>query len=199
MIFQLKCINILLRCFVIIAVLKENLKLYRSHNCKYFHIYLSFFLERSFEELDPTQQSFVKLCRQWRKGVRRHFRTLLLGTAGTGKTTTLKSLIQDNWNIFSSIFLYFGLWVYSGDEKIAPETLNKPPTGSPDEAPKDAGRGGAFGKYRGGAPLIFVWKCKLWKKMPGAIRKVLGERWILLLILIFRFYCGAFQVIFALK
>jgi hypothetical protein len=48
----------------------------------------------SLEELDPTQRAFTELGLAWHKGERRHFRALLLGTAGSGKTTTLKSLLK---------------------------------------------------------------------------------------------------------
>ena len=49
----------------------------------------------SLEELDPTQRVFAELGLRWQKGERRHFRALLLGTAGSGKTTTLKSLLKE--------------------------------------------------------------------------------------------------------
>jgi hypothetical protein len=47
------------------------------------------------EALDPTQRAFAEMAVQWKEGARRSFLALLLGTAGTGKTTTLKCLIRE--------------------------------------------------------------------------------------------------------
>ncbi len=47
------------------------------------------------EALDPTQRAFVEMAVQWKEGARLNFGALLLGTAGTGKTTTLKCLIKE--------------------------------------------------------------------------------------------------------
>ena len=49
----------------------------------------------SLEELDPTQRTFVELGMMWQAGRVTHFRALLLGTAGSGKTTTLKTLLKE--------------------------------------------------------------------------------------------------------
>ena len=49
----------------------------------------------SLDKLDPTQRAFVELGLRWQAGHRKHFRALLLGTAGSGKTTTLKSLLKE--------------------------------------------------------------------------------------------------------
>jgi hypothetical protein len=54
--------------------------------------------EKKFEDLDPTQQLFVRLGIQWYENRENRdnpqFLAVLLGTAGTGKTTTMQVLIQ---------------------------------------------------------------------------------------------------------
>ena len=47
------------------------------------------------QNLDPTQRSFVEMAVRWKERAKGQFLALLLGTAGTGKTTTLKSLIGE--------------------------------------------------------------------------------------------------------
>ena len=47
------------------------------------------------EALDPTQRAFVEMAVQWKEGARLNLLALLLGTAGTGRTTTLKCLITE--------------------------------------------------------------------------------------------------------
>ena len=49
---------------------------------------------QSLDELDPTQRAFADMALGWHSGSRTHFRAILLGTAGTGKTTTLKALLN---------------------------------------------------------------------------------------------------------
>ena len=49
---------------------------------------------QSLDELDPTQRAFAEMALQWHSGDRSYFRAILLGTAGTGKTTTLKALLR---------------------------------------------------------------------------------------------------------
>ena len=49
----------------------------------------------SVDELDPTQRAFAEMGLAWLAGQRRHFRALLLGTAGSGKTTALKTLLKE--------------------------------------------------------------------------------------------------------
>ena len=49
----------------------------------------------SIDALDPTQRSFTEMGLDWFAGRRPHFRAILLGTAGTGKTTTLKVLLRE--------------------------------------------------------------------------------------------------------
>ena len=49
----------------------------------------------SLESLDPTQKAFAEMAQQWFTGQRPHFRAILLGTAGSGKTTTVKALLRD--------------------------------------------------------------------------------------------------------
>ena len=46
------------------------------------------------EALDPTQRAFAEMCWRWFEGVAKHFRAILLCTAGTGKATTLKALLK---------------------------------------------------------------------------------------------------------
>ena len=53
----------------------------------------------SLDALDPTQRAFAQMGLQWYQGQQQHFRALLLGTAGTGKTTTLKALLKELKNI----------------------------------------------------------------------------------------------------
>ena len=47
------------------------------------------------DNLDPTQASFVTICRNWRRDFSSQLLALLVGTAGTGKTATLKVAIQE--------------------------------------------------------------------------------------------------------
>ncbi len=47
------------------------------------------------DAMAPTQRAFVEMGLQWFTGQRSHFRAVLLGTAGTGKTTTPKALVQE--------------------------------------------------------------------------------------------------------
>ena len=47
------------------------------------------------EDLDPTQRVFVQLGLRWHEDRSHQFLAILLGTAGTGKTTTLKTLLAE--------------------------------------------------------------------------------------------------------
>ncbi len=47
------------------------------------------------ENLDPTQRSFADLALSWASsGKSNEFFAVLLGTAGTGKTTTLQAVLE---------------------------------------------------------------------------------------------------------
>ena len=64
--------------------------------------------EVSLEQLNPTQRAFADMALRWQERVQAarvlkdperypepHFRAILLGTAGTGKTTTLKAMLSE--------------------------------------------------------------------------------------------------------
>ena len=46
------------------------------------------------DNLDPTQRAFADLVLSWAKSKKGDLRAILLGTAGTGKTTTLQAVLE---------------------------------------------------------------------------------------------------------